>query len=121
MRCPSLATIRGRSKVVPSETLSRVSAKVERPATKGKNCFGVLSRDSGQSRTPAPPHNITGVMRLRHPFDGGLIPRAGMSSRIGIIFPHASLELLRNHTAVRVHRFAADESNPKIPAGGTAP
>src|SRR5215207_10245357 len=28
------------------------------------NCFGKLSRDEGQSRVPAPPHMITGVMRL---------------------------------------------------------
>src|SRR3954447_326970 len=28
------------------------------------NCFGKLSRDDGQSRVPAPPHMMTGVMRL---------------------------------------------------------
>jgi len=30
----------------------------------GRNCFGRTSRDAGQSRVPAPPHMISGMIRL---------------------------------------------------------
>ena len=34
--------------------------KVERAPTSGMNCFGSVSRDSGHTLVPAPPHMITG-------------------------------------------------------------
>src|SRR3977135_895993 len=34
--------------------------KVECGPTREMNCFGRLSRDSGQTRVPAPPHMMTG-------------------------------------------------------------
>src|SRR5438045_837728 len=30
--------------------------------TKGTNCLGMLSRETGHSRVPAPPHMITGII-----------------------------------------------------------
>ncbi len=30
--------------------------------TRGTNCFGMLSRETGHSRVPAPPHMITGTI-----------------------------------------------------------
>src|SRR6266700_1740274 len=36
--------------------------KVDPSPTRGTNCFGMLSRETGQSRVPAPPHMITGMI-----------------------------------------------------------
>ena len=32
------------------------------PADGGTNCFGMLLRETGHSRVPAPPHMITGMI-----------------------------------------------------------
>ena len=34
------------------------------PRTSGRNCFGRTSREAGHSRVPAPPHMISGIIRL---------------------------------------------------------
>ena len=31
------------------------------------NCFGIFSREAGQTRVPAPPHMITGIILLIRP------------------------------------------------------
>src|ERR1700712_1161822 len=54
----------GRSNSSASETRSMVSWKVERGPNSGRNCFGRPSRDDGQSRVPAPPHMISGMISL---------------------------------------------------------
>ena len=36
--------------------------KVDACPTKGTNCLGMLSRETGHSRVPAPPHMITGTI-----------------------------------------------------------
>ena len=36
--------------------------KVDSCPTKGTNCLGMLSRETGHSRVPAPPHMITGMI-----------------------------------------------------------
>src|SRR3954447_20792882 len=54
----------GRSNSALSETRTSVSWKVERAPNNGKNCFGRTSREAGHSRVPAPPHMISGIMRL---------------------------------------------------------
>src|SRR5882757_5229825 len=54
----------GRSNSVASETRFSVSWNVERGPNNGKNCFGRTSREAGQSRVPAPPHMIRGMIRL---------------------------------------------------------
>ena len=41
-------------------TRSAVSWNVERGPTSAMNCLGMVSRDSGHTRVPAPPHMITG-------------------------------------------------------------
>jgi hypothetical protein len=54
----------GRSNKAASETRLSVSWKVEHVPNNGRNCFGRTSRDAGQSRVPAPPHMISGMIRL---------------------------------------------------------
>src|SRR3954447_11884021 len=53
----------GRSNSVASETRNSVSWNVERAPNKGRNCLGCTSREAGQSRVPAPPHMISGIIR----------------------------------------------------------
>ena len=36
--------------------------KVDILSDKGTNCLGMLSRETGHSRVPAPPHMITGMI-----------------------------------------------------------
>jgi hypothetical protein len=46
----------------PSQvTRSSTCWKVDDVPISGTNCFGIFSRDTGHSRVPAPPHNITGT------------------------------------------------------------
>src|SRR5271165_2636290 len=52
------------SKIVRSETTSTIDWKVDRSPINGMNCLGRLSRDSGQTRVPEPPHMITGWILL---------------------------------------------------------
>ena len=54
----------GSSNRAGSLTRSTVSWKLDRGPKNGMNCFGKLSLEDGQSRVPAPPHMMTGVMRL---------------------------------------------------------
>src|ERR1700744_2141154 len=54
----------GRSNSVASDTRSSVAWKVERVPNSGKSCFGRTSREAGHSRVPAPPHMISGIIRL---------------------------------------------------------
>src|SRR6202790_4189044 len=54
----------GRSNSAASDTRRIVSWNVERTPNKGKNCFGRTSREAGHSRVPAPPHMISGIIRL---------------------------------------------------------
>jgi hypothetical protein len=46
-----------------SDTRCSVCWNVDDDPTSGTNCFGMLSRDTGHSRAPAPPHRMTGRMR----------------------------------------------------------
>src|SRR5450759_1947864 len=54
----------GRSNSVASDTRRSVSWNVERTPNNGKNCLGWTSREAGHSRVPAPPHMISGTIRL---------------------------------------------------------
>src|SRR5882762_1911859 len=54
----------GRSNKAGSETRVSVSWNVERAPNSGRNCFGRTSREAGHSRVPAPPHMISGIIRL---------------------------------------------------------
>src|SRR5258708_10357773 len=54
----------GRSNSVLSDTRKSVSWNVERAPNNGRNCFGRTSREAGHSRVPAPPHMISGIIRL---------------------------------------------------------
>src|SRR4051794_14879258 len=54
----------GRSNNAASETRKSVSWNVDRGPNNGRNCFGCTSRDAGHSRVPAPPHMISGIIRL---------------------------------------------------------
>src|SRR5580704_15011829 len=51
----------GSSKIARSERSLTTDWKVEDSPVRGMNCFGRLSRDSGQTRVPDPPHMITGM------------------------------------------------------------
>src|SRR5262245_17477085 len=52
----------GRPKSAGSETRSITCWNVERGPISGTNCLGMLSRETGQSRVPAPPHIRTGII-----------------------------------------------------------
>src|SRR5271165_6992444 len=52
------------SKIARSETTPTIDWKVDRSPMSGMNCLGRLSRDSGQTRVPEPPHMITGWILL---------------------------------------------------------
>src|SRR6476661_4557984 len=54
----------GRSNSAASETRNSVSWNVERAPNRGRNCLGCTSREAGHSRVPAPPHMISGMIRL---------------------------------------------------------
>src|SRR5882672_7981229 len=54
----------GRSNSAASDTRNSVSWKVERAPNKGRNCLGWTSREAGHSRVPAPPHMISGIIRV---------------------------------------------------------
>src|SRR5467141_1122067 len=54
----------GRSNSSASDTRRIVFWNVERIPNNGKNCFGRTSREAGHSRVPAPPHMISGTIRL---------------------------------------------------------
>ena len=51
----------GRANSAGSATRASVCWKVERSPISGTNCFGMLSRETGHSRVPAPPHISTGI------------------------------------------------------------
>ena len=53
----------GRSNSSRSAMRSSTCWKVERASTSATNCLGMLSRDTGHSRVPAPPHMITGTIK----------------------------------------------------------
>jgi hypothetical protein len=50
---------------------ARTCWNVESGPTSGTNCFGMLSRETGHNRVPAPPHMITGTIR-----DDGIGPKS---------------------------------------------
>src|SRR5476651_302245 len=52
----------GRANRLLSATRKRVCWKVDRSPSRGTNCLGMLSRDSGQSRLPEPPTRMMGVI-----------------------------------------------------------
>src|SRR5258706_15329546 len=54
----------GRSNSAVSETRSSVFWNVDRAPNNGRNCFGWTAREAGHSRVPAPPHMISGTIRL---------------------------------------------------------
>ena len=54
----------GGSKIDRSPTSPTTDWKVDRSPISGMNCLGRLSRDSGQTRVPEPPHMITGRILL---------------------------------------------------------
>src|SRR5437588_2854972 len=54
----------GRSNSELSDTRLSVSWNVECVPNRGRNCLGWTSRDAGHSRVPAPPHMISGIIRL---------------------------------------------------------
>src|SRR5579864_5613345 len=54
----------GRSNSPASDTRESVFWNVERAPNSGRNCLGWTSREAGHSRVPAPPHMISGMIRL---------------------------------------------------------
>src|ERR1700754_1590021 len=54
----------GRANSFASETRNSVSWNVERAPNSARNCFGRTSREAGHSLVPAPPHMISGTIRL---------------------------------------------------------
>src|SRR3954470_5788391 len=71
----------GRSNNAASETRNSVSWNVERGPNSGRNCFGCTSRDAGHSRVPAPPHMISGIIRL------SIEPRTPLSNLVVVAVP----------------------------------
>src|SRR5258708_14582630 len=63
----------GRSNSVLSDTRKSVSWNVERAPNNGRNCFGRTSREAGHSRVPAPPHMISGMIRLSIGASGSVV------------------------------------------------
>ena len=59
-RCSWLQTMIGGAKPGPAARRA-VSSIIERSETSGQNCFGKLSRETGQSRVPEPPERMTGT------------------------------------------------------------
>src|SRR5687767_6193439 len=51
----------GAAKTLLSEIKETMRWNVDWSPTSGMNCLGNVSRDSGQTRVPAPPHMITGM------------------------------------------------------------
>ena len=51
----------GRANNAGSAMRASVCWKVERSPISGTNCLGMLSRETGHSRVPAPPHIRTGI------------------------------------------------------------
>jgi hypothetical protein len=51
----------GRANKSESEMRASTCWKVD-PRPTGTNCFGMLLRETGPSRVPAPPHMITGMI-----------------------------------------------------------
>ena len=56
----------GRANSDGSATRRSVCWKVERSPISGTNCFGMLSRETGHRRVPAPPHISTGISEFGH-------------------------------------------------------
>src|SRR3954454_15454977 len=54
----------GLAKSGRSATSASVCSKVDCAPTRGRNCFGKASRDKGHNRVPAPPHNMTGLIKV---------------------------------------------------------
>src|SRR5258708_35126521 len=86
----------GRSNSVLSDTRKSVSWNVERTPNNGRNCFGRTSREAGHSRVPAPPHMISGIIRLSigaSTFVMAAIPRDKMPDSIlnGCLGPEADV------------------------------
>src|SRR5262250_715472 len=52
----------GRANNSGSEIRAITCWKVESGPIRRTNCFGMLSRETGHSRVPAPPHMMTGIM-----------------------------------------------------------
>src|SRR5271170_2536060 len=78
------------SKIARSETTSTIDWKVDRSPISGMNCLGRLSRDSGQTRIPEPPHIITGWILLID------------SSRICPTAPPGELQLVARRLSDRI-------------------
>src|SRR3954454_17467264 len=95
----------GRSNSEASETRESVSWKVERGPNSGRNCFGRTSREAGHSRVPAPPHMISGIIRL------SIEPRMCWSNLVVAAIPrHKTADSLfyrgLRHKAGVVHQIA---------------
>jgi hypothetical protein len=72
----------GRSNNFASETRFSVSWNVDRAPNNGRNCFGRTSLEAGQSRVPAPPHMISGIIRLS--ID---VPNCSLSTACHLSYP----------------------------------
>src|SRR5690606_27582870 len=71
-RCSSLATTMGAARPGRPSRRCQVACSRLRSPTRGWNCLGCVSRDSGHSRVPEPPERITGTMvsMARHSIPG---------------------------------------------------
>src|SRR5690606_24110919 len=61
-RCSSLATTIGAARPGRPSSRCQVACSRLRSPTRGWNCLGCVSRDSGHSRVPEPPERMTGVI-----------------------------------------------------------
>src|SRR5262245_20937068 len=107
----------GRSNSVRSDSRMSVSWKVECLPNRRRNCLGWTSREAGHRRVPAPPHIISGTIRVSigasNPivvaipgheaanalFDRSLRPEAGIAHQVADVgegFQHVA-RLHRQH------------------------
>jgi hypothetical protein len=61
-RKSALVMMIGRANKPASLTRASTCWNVDPLPTSGTNCFGMLSRDTGHRRVPAPPHMMTGTI-----------------------------------------------------------
>ena len=94
-RWASPATISGGANSAPL-ALSAVAWISDRSESSGHSGLGKLSRESGQSRVPAPPERITGTIRPAAPAAAGSEPEEGCMTFIAV----SDLPIL-NHAPAR--------------------
>src|SRR5262245_51001921 len=102
----------GRANRSGSEMRASTCWKVDSGPTRETNCFGMLSRETGHRRVPAPPHMITGTIRAG--IRGSLDSRDS-SSRPGA--KRQAILVVRFRSSSARHARAGRSKPPKLDAG----